>query len=76
LTFQLAQRRDAGLDVQPTFTRVGEDIVIGSTAFADDEGRRSERFQVLTLRGGKIVDIQGCATRREADGFARRAATS
>jgi hypothetical protein len=29
-------------------------------------------FEVLTLRDGKIVDMQGCASKREAERFARR----
>jgi hypothetical protein len=37
----------------------------------DDDGRRHERFQVLTLRDGKIADLQGCKSRREAERFAR-----
>lgn len=35
-----------------------------------DEPR--ERFLVLTIRDGKIVDMQGCRSRREAERFARR----
>jgi hypothetical protein len=31
------------------------------------------RYQVLTFRDGKIVDMQGCSSRREAERFARRA---
>jgi len=27
---------------------------------------------MLTVREGKIVDMQGCASRREAERFARR----
>jgi len=34
--------------------------------------RVKERYQVLTLRDGKIVDMQGCTSRREAERFARR----
>ena len=34
------------------------------------DGRRHERFQVLTIRNDKIVDMQGCTSRREAEGFA------
>jgi hypothetical protein len=30
---------------------------------------------VLTIRDGKIVDLQGCATRRQAERFARRRLT-
>ena len=28
--------------------------------------------EAFTLRDGKIVDMQGCASRREAERFARR----
>lgn len=57
--------------MQPEFTVVG-DKIIGSTAWTDTDGRRVERFQVLTIRDGKIVDMQGCKSRREAERFARR----
>ena len=73
LRFQLEKRARHGLrlELQPEFTEVGNRI-IGSTRWVDEEGRRGERFQVLTVRDGKIVDMQGCATRREAERFARR----
>ena len=58
-------------EIQPEFEQVG-DRIIGSTQWLDREGRRQERFQVLTLRDGKIVDMQGCSSRREAERFARR----
>lgn len=48
------------------------DKIIGSTAWADADGRRVERFQVLTIRDGKIVDMQGCKSRREAERFTRK----
>lgn len=57
--------------MQPEFTVIG-DKIIGSTAWTDDDGRRVEHFQVLTIRDGKIVDMQGCKSRREAERFARR----
>jgi hypothetical protein len=57
--------------VQPEFTAVGEDQIIGSTIWLDDVG--GERYHVLRIRNGKIVDMQGCATRRQAERFARRA---
>ena len=50
----------------------GESKVIGATRWTDSEGTHIERYQVLTLRDGKIVDIQGCRSRREAERFARR----
>jgi hypothetical protein len=67
LKFQIRKRGGRPIEVQPEFTQVGENVVIGSTA-----GR--ERFQVLMLRDGRIVDMQGFARRREAERFARRSA--
>ncbi len=58
--------------VQPEFTQVGDDVIIGSTQWRDGKGRRHERYQVLTLRDGKIADMQGCRSRGEAERFARR----
>jgi len=72
LSFQIRQRGDRRAEVQPEFVRVDEDVIIGSTQWMGEDGRRQERFQVLTIRDGKIVDIQGCATRRQAERFARR----
>ena len=71
---QAGQRRRGGrpLAVNAEFTTVGTDRIIGSTSWTDDDGVRRERFQVLTVRGGKIVDMQGCTTRRTAERFARR----
>jgi hypothetical protein len=57
--------------VQPEFTQVGEKI-IGSTAWLTADSRRQDRFQVLTVRDGKIIDMQGCSSRRQAERFARR----
>lgn len=55
---------------QPEFTRVAADRIIGSALLLGDEPQ--ERYQVLTVRNGKIVDIQGCRSKREAERFARR----
>jgi len=46
--------------------------VIGSTRWFGTDGVRHERYQVLTLRDGKIMDMQGCTSRRQAERFARR----
>ena len=72
MTFQIRKRGQRRIDVQPEFTMVGADKIIGSTTWRGVDGKRQERFQVLTLRDGKIVDMQGCSTRREAARFARR----
>jgi hypothetical protein len=58
--------------VQPEFTQVG-DRIIGSTIWLDEDGADVERYQVLTIRDGKIADMQGFRTRREAERFAGRA---
>jgi hypothetical protein len=72
LTSQIRKRGDRQLEVRPEFTRVSDDVIIGSTQWVNESGRRQERFQVLRLRDGKIVDMQGCATRSQAERFARR----
>jgi hypothetical protein len=71
LKFQLAKRADRPIDAQPEFTLVGEDKVIASTRWTAP-GTERETFAVLTLRDGKITDMQGCRTRKEAERFARR----
>ena len=72
LRLQIEKRGRQALEVHPDFTQFG-DRIIGSARWIDEDGRGRERFQVLTVRDGKIVDMQGCATRREAERFARRA---
>lgn len=72
MSFQIRKRGDRRVEVQPEFTHVGENTIIGSTQWLGADGRRQERYQILTLRDGKIVDMQGCATRRQAERFARR----
>jgi len=75
LRFALEKRGRANFHVQPEFEQVGDDVVIGSTQWLNEDGGRGERFQVITFRGGRIVDLQGCASRREAERFARRVAS-
>jgi len=56
-----------------TFARVRDDKVIGTAQMRGDDGRPRERNPVvITFRDGKIVDMQGCASRIEAEQFARR----
>ena len=71
MQFAIARRGSRGPAVQPEFTVVGEDRIIGSTIWVDDDDEHSERYQVLTVRDGKIVDMQGFASRRSAERFAR-----
>lgn len=70
MQFQINKRGGQAPEVQPEFTIVG-DKIIGSTTWSS-EGRRQQRYQVLTIRDGKIIDMQGCRSRREADRVARR----
>jgi len=58
--------------VLPEFTQVGYDRIIGSTQWMGADGIRHERYQVVTVRDDKIIDMQGCASRRAAERFARR----
>ena len=56
-----------------TLARVGDDKVIGTAQLRDDDGKlRGRNPVVITFRDGKIADMQGCATRGEAEQFARR----
>jgi hypothetical protein len=71
LAFQINKRGEPPR-VVPEFTEVGDDKVIGSTVWRGERGDRIERYQVITFRDGKIVDMQGCSSRREAERFARR----
>ena len=57
---------------EPEFTLVGDDRIIGSTSWQEEDGSRRESYQVLTIADGKIVDMQDCATRRKAERFAQR----
>ena len=72
MAFQIKKRGEPPR-VVPEFTEVGADKVIGSTVWRNERGDRIERYQVITFGNGKIVDMQGCSSRREAERFARRA---
>jgi hypothetical protein len=72
LEFQIEHEPRRRVDIQPELVMFGENKVIGTTRWTDSEGADIERYQVLTLRDGKIVDIQGCRSRHEAERFARR----
>jgi hypothetical protein len=52
---------------------VGDRVVLGGRWKMNDGSREEERrfFEVLTVRDGRIVDIQGCRSRRAAMRYAR-----
>ena len=55
--------------------QVGECVVVaGRWETADGSDDVGRFYQVLRVRGGLIVDIQGCTSRRAAMAYARRAA--
>jgi len=54
-------------------TPVGGDKIIGTAQLTDEDGTlRDSNPVVFTFGDGKIMDMQGCATRSEAEQFARR----
>ena len=71
MSFQIHKRDRRSIEVEPALTRFDENTIVASASWLDTDGRRRERYQVLTLRDDKIVDIQGCATRQQAERFAR-----
>jgi hypothetical protein len=76
LQSQIEKRGLHGFEVRPKFAQIGDDKIIGSSAWTDAEGRRHERHQVLTIRDGRIADMQVCASWRQARRFANRMQTA
>jgi hypothetical protein len=76
LRFQIEKRGARRIAVQPEFKQVGDDVIIGSTSWLAADGRAQERFQVITTGDGKITDMQGCTSRRQAERLARRHAST
>jgi hypothetical protein len=72
LQFQLQKLGGRSPRAEPQFRQIGDDKIVGSTWWLDHGGRRVERFQVITFRDGRITDLQGCSSRREAERVARR----
>ena len=73
MKFQIEKRGLRRFEMQPTFTQVGEDTLISSTHWVNADGARESRCYVLSIRNGKIADMQACASMRQAKRFARRA---
>jgi hypothetical protein len=72
LKFQIEKRGLQRFEMQPALTQVGEDTIIGSTQWVDADGVRESRCHVLTIRDGRIADMQACTSLRQAKRFARR----
>lgn len=68
---QLGKRGGRPPRITPEFIEVG-DKVIASAPWPSSGTRRIERYMVFTVRDAKIIDMQGFASRREAERFARR----
>ena len=72
MQFEIEKRGLHGFDLRPVYTQIDRDTIIGSAEWVDSKGARQERYQVLTIRDGKIADMQTCASKRQATRFARR----
>jgi len=72
LDFQIQKHGKGRFRIEPTFTEVGDKLV-GSTSWTDPGGTTHERHAVLTIRDGKIADMQVCGSWRQAKRFANRA---
>ena len=70
MKYATKKRGEHNVAFDPELISVSEDVVVGATHWLDDEGKRRERYQVLTVQDGKIVDMQDCKTRRQAERFA------
>jgi hypothetical protein len=55
-----------------SFEQVAPDKIISATTWTDPDGTKHEEFHVTTHRNGKIIDLQDCRTRSQAERFARR----
>lgn len=71
MQFAIGKRGGRPRTIEPELVQVGEDTIIASSSWLDADGRRQERFQVLTIRDGKIADMQGFTSLRQAERFAK-----
>jgi hypothetical protein len=58
-------------EITPEFVQVGDKIIVAA-APGGPGASRQERCVVLTTRDGRIVDMQGFSSRRDAERFAHR----
>lgn len=72
MQFAISKRDEQdGVGGAPEFVQIGSKI-IASRRWVGAYSITRERHVVLTVEDGKIVDMQGCRTRREAERVARR----
>jgi hypothetical protein len=69
---QIDKLGSRGFDIRPQFAEVGYDKIIGTSSWRNPNGQREERYMVLTIRDGKLADMQACGSRRDALRFAKR----
>lgn len=72
MQLQIDKRGSHGFEMRPKFEQIGDDTIIGSSQWVDADGERQERYHVLTIRDGKIADMQVCGSWRQAKRFANR----
>jgi hypothetical protein len=75
LAFQVGKHGPGNFVVEPTFEQIADDKILASAHWLEGppSGPRQQRYEVLTIRDGKIADMQTCGSRRQALRFARRA---
>jgi hypothetical protein len=66
------KQRGGGRIAQPEFTSVGRDVVIASGLWSSEEEEPQKRYMVMRIGAGKIVDMQDCRSRSEAEQYANR----
>jgi hypothetical protein len=71
LQFAISKRGDQGVGAEPEFVQIGNKI-IGSSRWVGAYSNTRERCVLLTVEAGRIVDMQGGRSRREAERLARR----
>jgi hypothetical protein len=74
LESQIEQRGVHQFEMDPSFTELGGDRIMGVTRWVNADGSRDQRQFVLTIHDGKIADMQACSSQRQAKRFARRGA--
>ena len=73
---QIDKLGSQGFDIRPKFVAVGGGKIIGSSSWRNPDGKREERYMVLTIRDGMIADMQACGSRRQAKRFAKRTSSA